>query len=183
MRRAAMLAAAGVLAVVGIGGFVCAGIAQAATYGCDSFVAPPAGIAADAPVPTPYGGSTVDQAYAWGAWVSLFNGCRVTGERLEALASALSSTGEIGSDLRALHDDLGTTGAIREELNELHTDLAQLHTDLTSGPPVSGTVDLGSSTLASQDAAAAQLDGDLWVICGVLVGCWAMGIVLRRVFP
>lgn len=120
--------------------------------------------------------------------------CAALAERTAAIDTNTQLLSSINSQVVAINARLDTVNGnlsvshndsvvLHTDLGDVKTALAGLHADLTTAAPVSGTVDLGTATLASQDAAATQLDGDLWIIVGVICGLWAFGQVLRRVWP
>lgn len=200
-RRAARVARVGaivVCAACGIGGFWAA-TAQAVILPCPS--TPPTYTGTD-PVVAELRALRTDFASYCSQLVGVSPGGGFT-EGLHwwlgangTLHADLGGSGTLHGDLNTLHSDLGSSGVLDTDLAALradigthavnttvHADLVKLDADLTTHSPVSGTVDLGSSTLASQDAASSQLDGDLWIICGAIVGCFVMGEVLRRIWP
>jgi hypothetical protein len=165
VRRVLAAGAAVALAVAGVVGFVGAGTARAAyTSAC-----------AEAPDPVTIGDGT-------GAAQVLEEGAEVRELRRELALACLALAERAEAGVSAEADTTGAVGRVADKLDVVATKLDRLHEDLTSSPPVSGRVELGSETLSAQHDAAAQLDGDLWILVGVVCGLWAMGEVLRRVF-
>lgn len=118
-----------------------------------------------------------------GAVKSAVQGLTANGTTLDTVNSSIKALTANGTTLDTLHGDLET----------LHNDLQTLNTTEASSTgggsgttqPVSFTNPVQLSPADRQMSAdiANQLDGDLWIIVGVLVGCFATGFILNRVWP
>jgi hypothetical protein len=106
------------------------------------------------------------------------------------LASIDTDVGNVKSAVAALQG----SGSNTSTLYQLHTDLQQLDADVKANAPTSGSgstqpvsltgpVQLSSGDRQLSADVAGQIDGDLWIIVGVVVGCFAAGEILKRTFP
>jgi hypothetical protein len=125
-------------------------------------------------------------------WATQHDDVQAVKSAVTALAPGGTTLGDIKSSVDAL-----TTGAT---LNTLDGDLAQLHSDnlaieaeLNGGAPsgggtatdvsLTGPVQLSPADRQLEADVAGQTDGDLWIIVGAIVGCFAFGFVVNRVWP
>jgi hypothetical protein len=132
---------------------------------------------------------TTDGCYASAGWWSTQHSDE---SAVKAAVTALAPNGTTLGDIKAAVNSL-TNGAT---LNTLDGDLGQLHADelaveaeLSNGGTGGGStatvqpVSFDSTAAAQLDGEGQALHGDVYLLAGVIVGCFVMTEVLRRLFP
>jgi hypothetical protein len=106
-------------------------------------------------------------------------------------ATQHSDLGSIDADVTAVKSAVEALTSGGTTLTTLDGDLRTLDTDVkaicasgcggTSG--TSGEVQLSSADRQLAADGSNQLNGDLWLILGAIVGCWIMGIAIGKLWP
>lgn len=125
---------------------------------------------------------------------------QATAAAVKALAPQGTTLGDIKTAINGLTANSTTLDTLNADLAVLHADNQTIESDvLASGGGGGGTscatppctqdvaftnpVQLSPADRQLEADVAGQTDGDLWVLVGVIVGCFAAGFILNRVWP